>query len=389
MKGPKAPRWGWVLLGLTLLAGIALACGSPHTDRTRRVTPGVWAGAPAANPPLLNDNNWKALNTGDAIRTDSNGQAQLELVDCSGSLYVFTDSAIQVATCLKAEQASGLATCAEQGTGWFNIDCTSRFTVDTLAGRVTIAGTAFSVTYLPERQLLLVIAFSGRVDVQPVLDFGRGELAPQAIPVEAGHFFYTLPGPQSPELRSVPARTSLPLWQLPPLVDELGIRGWMDDIQLQAKQERVLPVEWPFRSGLETISVVLLGRGGVLESVKVQEAVLEAMDKDPMLAAVFPGREVILVSAVGGEAIDARTVGYDPEMAVRLLTAADYPRGFGAQFVFPDGDKELADLAQLMADYLAKAGIRVKLIAVPGSELRAAVATGFRSGEPVLGLERR
>jgi hypothetical protein len=389
MRQPRL-RWrGLAALNLVLLACMALACGPTAKDKTRRMTPVVWAGAPAANPPLLDHDNWQDLNKGDAIRTDSNGQAELELVGCSGTLYVFKNSVMQVATCLKTEQASGLATCAQQGTGWFNIDCTSRFVVDTLAGRVTIAGTTFSVTYLPERQLLLVIVFAGRVAVQPVIDFDTGELGTQTTLVETGQFLYTMPGPESPALPGGSPRTPLPLEQLPPLVDELGIRPWIDDIGLRARQDGVLPANWPFRGQPGLVNVAFLGGGGALEDVRVQRAVLAAMDKEAILATTFPGRQVAFIATVGGEEIDARTIEYNPAGARELLTAADQPRRLVVLLVFPAEDEQLSRMAEEMVGYLAKVGIDIRLSPVPAAELRVAVNTTLQAGEPVLWLERR
>jgi ABC-type transport system substrate-binding protein len=121
----------------------------------------------------------------------------------------------------------------------------------------------------------------------------------------------------------------------------------------------------------------------------VQEAVLATLDKAALLAAVFPEQEVVLVAAVGGKEIDARTVDYNPELAVRLLTAADRPGGFGAQFFYPAEDRVLADLAQRMAAYLAKVGIEVKLIAASAADLRAMSRAGLVGRAPTLWLGRR
>jgi hypothetical protein len=349
----------------------------------------VWAGSPSTSPPLLNHDNWKNLSAGDAVRTDDTGQAEMLLVDCKGSLYVFKDSIIQVSTCTEEEQATGLTTCAQQGSAYFNVDCAARFTVDTLSGRVTIGGTAFSVTYLPEWRLTLVIVFDGRVLVQPVIDFGTHKLGPEEILLSAGHFLYTMPGEVSPELGGIPARTPLSVARLTPLVDALGIRDWMDDIGWRAKQDGVLPSEWPSFGQPGVVEISLLAGGGVLEDEGGQQAVLLALDKDAILEAAFSGEEVSFVSNVGGADIDARGVPYNPAQAEEVLAEAGYEEGMGAKMVFPEGDEQLAAMAGLIAEYVEKIGIAVAMEPVPAEEIGTVVEVLREGGIPVLWLERR
>jgi len=381
-------------LGMLVCTTFACNIGTPTLakDRTRRMAPVVWAGSPATNPPLLNHDNWKDLNKDDAIKTDASGQAELQLVGCTGSLYVFIHTTITVSTCTEPELQSGLATCAQQGTGYFNINCTQRFIVDTYAGRVTVAGTAFSVTYVPDQRLLLVIVFAGRVEVQPVIDFGTGELAPQGIPVNAGQFFYTMPGPEWPELHGLPAQTPLPLEELPLLVDELRIQPWMDSVGRRAKLEGVLPGNWPAFGAPgrpDVVTVVLHSAGGPLGNSRVQKAVLTAIDKDGVAGFAFRGQEVAFLATVSGVEVDARVVPYDTNSSKALLAEVGYPYGLDAHLVFPIEDKELLAMARAMAEDLAKAGIDVELLPVPAEDLNAKVKTMVAAGESVLWLTRR
>jgi hypothetical protein len=336
----------------------------------------VWAGSPATNPPLLDHYNWTSLSAGDAIKTDEAGQAEIQLDGCSGSLYVFKDGVIQVSTCLEEEQASGLATCVQVGTGYFNVDCTSRFTVDTLSGRITVVGTAFSVTYVPERRLTLVIVFEGAVTVQPVVDFDTGELAPESIQVDSGEFLYTEPGLETPK--------PLPFEELPPLVQELDIQHWIDDIEQRAEGDGLLPQTWPFGT-----AVVLRTEGGAFEDPTVQRAVLAAMDKDAVLAGAFPGQEVRFRSALGREEIDARQIPYDPEMAWASLEEAGYARGMPVFLLFSEGDESLTRMAEGMAEYLAKTGFEVELVPVAEEELGRMVPLMREGGKSVMWLEWR
>jgi hypothetical protein len=345
----------------------------------------VWAGSPATNPPLLDHDNWTSLSEGDAIKTDGAGQAEIELDGCSGSLYVFMDGVIQVSTCLEEEQASGLATCVQVGTGYFNVDCASRFTVDTPGSRITVVGTAFSVTYVPDRRLTLVIVLEGGVTVQPVVDFETGRLAPEGIRVDSGEFLYTIPGPVSPELAGIRAREALPFEELPPVVQELGIRHWIDDIERRAEPDRLLPPNWPFRMA----AVALVMEAGAFEDPTVQRAVLAAMDKDALLARAFPGQEVRFRSALGGEAIDASQIPHDPELAGALLEEAGYARGVPAFLLFPEGDESLARMAEGMAKYVAEAGVKVELVPVSPEELRTMVPRMREAGKAVMWLERQ
>ena len=373
--------WITSVLSLAIVAGAMVGCNGsttvPPQDEVLRLTPVVWAGSPPTNPPLLDHNNWESLATGDVVRTDDAGQAQVQLVGCSGSLYVFKDGAIQVATCLKEEQASGLATCVQIGTAWFNVDCTSRFIVDTPGSRITIAGTAFSVTYMPERRLTLVIVFDGAVTVQPVVDFGTGDLAPDGIRVASGEFLTAVPGLERVE--------PLPFEALPPLVQELGIRDWIEDIERRAESEDFLPAVWPFREA----SVTLLTAGGAFDEPTVQRAVLTAIDKEPLLARSFPDQEVAFLAALGGRRIDARQTPYDPELAQALLEEAGYGGGTTAVLLFPARDESLGRMAEAIAQYVTQVGIATKPAPVPAGDLQAQAATMGEAGEPVMWLERR
>jgi hypothetical protein len=364
-----------------MLASAIVSCNdgtpTPSKDQVLRLTPVVWAGSPATNPPLLDHYNWMSLNEGDAIKTDEAGQAEIQLDGCSGSLYVFKDGVIQVSTCLEEEQASGLATCVQVGTGYFNVECTSRFTVDTLSSRITVVGTAFSVTYVPERRLTLLLVFEGGVTVQPVIDFDTGELAPEGIRVDSGEFLYTVPGLELPEPRAFE--------ELPPLVQELGIQHWIDDIEQRAEPDRLLPPTWPFRMA----AVALAMDGGAFKDATVQRAVLAAVDKEAVLAGAFPGQEVRFRSALGREEIDARQIPYDPEMAWASLEEAGYARGVPVFLLFSEGDESLAQMAEGMAKYLAEAGVEVELVPVAEEELGTMVPRMREAGKSVMWLEQR
>ncbi len=376
---------------LCLLVCITSACGGGNSDRVQRVSAIVWAGSPANNPPLLDHDNWRSLSTGDAITTDDDGQAHLQLADCAGSLYVFRDTAIQVATCLKAEQESGLATCLQQGTGYFNVECTARFIVDTPAGRVIVQGTAFIVTYLPAWRLMLVIGLQGNLRVQPVIDIGTGELGP-GQPLKGGYFYYTTPGRRSDQVAGLPPREAIPLEELPPLVAMLGIQRWMDDAAQRAREEDVLPPNWPptLAPGSAGAVTVLLGSGGgALRDERVQRAVLAALPKEEVLATAFRDEPAVWVATLGDGEVMALGVPLDRKQATTLLQEAGYPEGFPLRLYYPADDEPLAVMAETISANLAEIGLRVQVAQAAATQIASLVQRGIAAGQSLLWLERR
>jgi hypothetical protein len=259
--------------------------------------------------------------------------------------------------------------------------------VDTISARVTILATAFSVTYLPAEQLTLVNVLDGNVEVLAVTEVGTDELT-APIAVEAGHFLYTMPGTVSREVAGVPARSSLPLEELPALVEELGIQPWMEDVGRRAREDNLLPPNWPFpvpggepppgpdETGVVTVE--LSGAGGPLEDERVWRAVNHAINQDEWAEQLFPGQRVELRPAEP----------YDPDLARDLLAQADFPEGFALQLAFPQEDEQLSVLAEVIAEDLGNVGINSKLVAIPGVEMEPFVRTQTPAGVPVLWLTR-
>jgi hypothetical protein len=374
-----------VLCGLVpILLAAGCGGGTPEpSDRVRRWATEVWAGSPAANPPLLTDNDWEDLHTDDGISTDDDGEAEVQLIKCDGSLWVFKNSKFSVYTCRKAAEQSGSWACVEAGTAGFNIDCATRFIVDTPSAQVTILATAFSVTYVPEARLTLVTVHRGLVELEPVLNVADDTLGP-ALPVKEGQFLYTMPGAVSPEIAGVPARRARPLQELPPLVDELRIRPWMDDIARRMEEQQVLPPSWPF--GPE--SVMLRSGGGLLEDRDLQEALLTAIDKERAAQVAFPDQELLFNSVLGGNEIDARSIGYDPERAQAMVEELGYFDQLAVALIFPEGDRQLSAMALVMASDLKRAGIGVELVAVPVAEMEELARKRIDAGEPTVALLR-
>jgi len=366
---------------------VASGCDGTSTttpsDRVRRLATAVWAGSPGNNPPLLANGSWKNLNTNDSVRTDQFGEAELELDGCNGSVWVFDNSTLSVWTCTKQAESNNELWCTEEGTAAFNIDCAARFVVDTPSALVTIQGTAFTVTYLPENRLTLVTVFRGVVDVAPVLDMDTLELG-EPVPVEEGFFLYTMPGELSPEVGGVPAREPHPLSELPKIVYDLGIRGWMDGITRWGDGQQILPPDWPF----DPEQVTLDFDGGQLADRRVQEAVVSAIDQEAVVGRAFPNQEVQFTAVIGNNPVEANTIPYNPDQAQALLDEAGFDRGQVVTVVFPEEDDQVAMAAKLIAGDLSRIGIPVELTPVPGADLSAVMTKLASAGEPVIAVYR-
>jgi hypothetical protein len=348
----------WPLVG-TGCNGTPVA---PDKDEVGRRYAEVWAGSPGDDPPLLTDDEWKDLSAGDSVRTDSNGEAELRLVGCPGSVWVFDNSTLSVWTCTKQAQADSEYWCVEEGTATFNLACAARFdVVDAPSAQVNIQATAFTVTYLPEYQLTLVTVLRGVVKVAPVLNMDTLEIGP-AVAVEAGYFLYTMPGEMSPEIGNVPAREPRPLYELPLIVDELGIRGWMDDITGWAETEQLLEPSWPFQG-------VTIDFGEALADPRVQEAFILAIDKEAVLTSAFPDEEIQLTAIIGNEPVDATTLAYDPEKAQSLLAETGYETGTQLLVVCAQEDEQVLVAASQIAESLSQVNIPTELFPITIGQL--------------------
>jgi hypothetical protein len=356
----------WIVLGILvlLLLFVGVDCGTPPpevTDQVQREATRVWAGGPAGNPPLLEDNDWHPLSIGDAVKTDNYGAAELTLVDCVGSVWVFKSGNFGVYDCSKPQKTSGQV-CLESGDAGFDLECSGRFTIETASCSITIQGTAFTVSYMPEDQLSLLVVLEGTVVLTPVLDIDTGELAEEAIEVQGGQFVFTQPGPEPEPIAGLPARTALSIELMPELVKELDIQPRFDDITTWGLEQKILPPIWPFMP-----NVGLWDQGSPLEQAGVEDALLSAIDFEKVLPRSSPGTEQIAftVTPLGQDTVDAYSLPYDLEQAKQQLAEGAYPDGFAVQVVYPEGDRLLAGMAERIARQLANAGLDAKAVAVP------------------------
>jgi hypothetical protein len=367
----------WLLVG----TGCDGTPKAPDKDEVRRRQAQVRAGSPASNPPVLTDNNWKAMSAGDSVRTDTSGEAELRLVGCDGSVYVFDNSTLSVWTCTKKAEANKEYWCTEEGTAGFNISCSARFDViDTPSAQVNIKATAFSVTYLPGDQLTLVTVLRGVVTVAPVLDMSTLEIG-VPVPVEAGYFLYTTPG-VPPEIGGVPAREARPLYELPGIVYELGIRSWMDDVTRWAETEQLLEPSWPFQG------VTINFGGGQLADSRVQLAFVSAVDQEAVFGRAFPNEEVRFTAIIDNQPVDAATILYNPDESQGLLDEASYEYGQVVNVLFPQEDDQVATAAKLIAGDLSRIDISVELAPVPMADLGAAMREFAAAANPFIVIYR-
>lgn len=366
--------------------------GVQHPADVRCEVAKVWAGPGGASPlPQLKDcgsgitNNWHNLPAGGWVTTDDSGEAWIDIDGCL-IVYLFAHNGeLRKSAC---PASSGAVVCSISGTSVYNNQCSSEIIIQTPSAQLVLEGTWLSVTYLPEMQVTLIIVLQGAVDVRPVLDFEEYTLD-DTVRVEEGAFVYTMAGAVSPEIAEVPARTPLPLQELPLLVEPLDIQHWMDDVGLWAKEDNVLPHNWPFDVGTRAVGVSLVSRGGPLEDPRAQEAVLSAINKNEVSELAFPGQDVPFTASLGGQEVDAYTIPHNPDLAPRLLDKAGYPEGFGLQLVYPSEDEQLGTMADEMAADLEGIAIDVEMVPVAEAEMDEVVATMIAAGQPVLWLSRQ
>jgi hypothetical protein len=385
---------------------------------------------------LTDDDAWENIVAQGLVTTDSNGEAELceagEIVasthECKPDvchIFVYGDSDFGHHWCA----IPGYTNCMGSATLSFeNCDVT----VTTLSADVTGLGTWFTVTYLWDTQVTLVIAGEGEVEVIPVrtLTF-EGEPVPiddlppmermkawdgvEVVERETGEpvsfrvpadndtarYLYTAPDEVLEEIglpEIVPVREWLDIETLPELRDRLGVLEprlgpWLERVWQQAKADDIPLGPWRPVSEEPTqpdvVQVFLGARGGPLEDAFAQEALLTAIDKDRTVEFAFPGQEVALLAELGDREIDARQVGYDRALAKEMLAEIGYPDGFLLYLMYPADDEQLVTLAGAVAEYLAGVGIDAEMMERPGAEMMTAVKEIVAAGESVVWLTRR
>lgn len=407
-------------LGLMSLVFLLIACDpidptAEPVNRVRQLNPEVRAGSPPNNPPVLPDNSWLNLIAGDVVRTDENGEAELDLANCNGSIYVFMDTNIQTNTCRRSEQASGLGLCGGQGTGYYNITCAAEFTVDTASAQIIVTGTSYAVTYLPENGMTLVIALEGSLEVLPVVDQATDVLGAR-ISLKGSEFIYTTPGSISRELDGIPARTPQPIENIGPLINQFGLQRWMARVESRAQEDNLLPAGWPLREGevvqqvepaeepTETPteimaadppgpppegSVAMSFYNGPLAENRVIAAVLFSIDKEAALPTAFPNGDTQVVANLNSEWADIEDYLYDRERSIALLGEAGYLGEFTFAYVLiPLDDAELYPFSTSIRGYFAEIGIETELVFYSPLEVDFVLGEFQETESPIILLTR-
>ncbi|MBI3329532.1 MAG: ABC transporter substrate-binding protein, partial [Nitrospinae bacterium] len=113
---------------------------------------------------------------------------------------------------------------------------------------------------------------------------------------------------------------------------------------------------------------------------RVRQALNYAIDKEALMKFVFAGQGVPVpmypigsYGVAGGADAELKPYPYDPERAKQLLAEAGYPNGFETKiYSYVTADlPELNRLAEAVADYLGKVGVKAKITSID----RAALTT--------------
>lgn len=117
--------------------------------------------------PLTPDRTYP-LKTGDRIKTDVRGTAEVNIAKCM-TIYVFESSGLTMSTC--PGFARGNAVCSSSGTSLFNNRCNSHIRkVETDTAEIKLEGTYFRVAYWPEKKRTIIDVHEGPVEVRQLLD---------------------------------------------------------------------------------------------------------------------------------------------------------------------------------------------------------------------------
>lgn len=370
------------------------------------------------------------------VTTDHSGQAQLcpdahintstqTCADVACRIYVYEDTVFGAYPCQKS--AAGTTGCSLMGT---QAVANCHMTINTISASATGLGTWYSLIYLWDSQMTIVVAGEGTIEVTPIvtLEF-EGDVPPLAqmepleralaarrleirervpgeseeVEIEDGkaQFLYTAPDAKLEELGldpDLPERAWHPTDQLPVLVEQLRIveprlvpwleriweRARLDDIDL-GPRESIVPGD----------QLAVITYGEAWQDPRLQESILYAVDWF-LLTEEFLGEPLRVqvarqepTGSLARTGPDAREVGYDPEQAKALLEEAGYGDGTAMVLLVPAEDEPLIEAAKLVVEQMAAIGVNAEVKVLPESEFVDLGRLLGPTGIPAVTLSRR
>lgn len=382
----------------------------------------------------LNDKSWHDLISHGKVTTDVAGQAELcpdsnidnaskLCTDDACRIYVFDSSGLQINTCQEVDLGGDF--CSEQGTQTFD-EC--HVTVVTLSANATGLGTWFSMTYLLEQELTLLIVAEGEVEVVPVTELNytyemegeqikgleieervldEAQIASIYVdPTESNRekvmFYFTAPDDRLEEyglwdLPEVAPRNPLPVEKLPTLVEHLAplaprLEPWIEKIYEQAKTDGVIgTTEMPQISILPPAnSLTVVGSGEFWANQAIQDAILYSVDWAYTTEKNFGSVPAVVMGEYNpvGEPewvyADMRFHDYDRERGAALVQEQDY-LGLEVLLVAPNDD-QFFGWAQMIAEALEQVGILAKFELIDQAYIDGFMKELYEVEEPVIQL---
>ncbi len=234
-----------VWIGFLVLVLPIFACGpggngteTAPDAQVRREASRVFAGSSSASVlPELADSQFHTLEDGDRVTTDSVGEALLQIRDCL-RIFLFQQSGLVKAACPKSDFAAGNALCSLAGTSVFNNQCAGQVVIQTNTAEINLNGTWLSVTYLPERELSLVMVLEGEAECRAVVDPDSRRMG-SASTVPSDSFWFTTPGAGADTVAGFSARQVYPLEAVGPMLDTLDLWPWWERMEQRAGADEI------------------------------------------------------------------------------------------------------------------------------------------------------
>lgn len=200
----------------------------------------VWAqAAPNYTAPLTLSrlSGTMRLSPGGRVTTDERGEAVLDIERCM-KIYLFRSSSLVKATCRKSGDR-GL--CGLAGTAAYNNHCGPAIVIQTPTVEVRLEGTWVALSYLPERQMSVLLVLEGQARVQPVSDLDSGRLGAPTL-VRQGFFWFSTPdrlASQNP-VSGLRAREAISLDSFPTFYRDMAFPpDWLGRIRDKARQDGI------------------------------------------------------------------------------------------------------------------------------------------------------